>query len=160
MARFRTLAELQNLVGQEVAVGPWVAVTQEMIDAFAEVTGDRQWIHVDTERARRESPYGTTIAHGFLTLSLLSRLHGENVEIEGVARTINYGLNRVRFPAAVPAVARIRARSLLHSWEMVGAAAQLTWLITIDVEGQPKPALVAEWILRHYPSANPPREPP
>ena len=149
VAVFHTLAELQPLVGQEIAVGSWLPITQSMIDAFAQVTGDRQWIHIDAERARRESPYGSTIAHGFLTLSLLSRLHGENVQIEEVGRTINYGLNRVRFPAPVIVGASIRARSTLQAWDAIGDAVQLSWLITIEVEGQTKPAVSAEWILRH-----------
>src|SRR5690349_5884385 len=97
---FDSLDALQPLVGQEIAVSDWLDVPQTMIDAFADVTGDRQWIHVDAERARTESPFGSTIAHGFLTLALISKLHGDAVHINGVQRTINYGLNRVRFPAS------------------------------------------------------------
>jgi acyl dehydratase len=150
MPTFANLADLEPLVGQEIAVGAWVPVTQEAIDAFARVTGDDQWIHIDPERARRESPYGTTIAHGFLTLSFISALHGRNVQVEGVVRTINYGLNRVRFPAPVRAGSSVRGRSRLAAWERIDAAVQTTWLITIEVQDQPKPALVAEWVLRHY----------
>src|SRR5687767_4151205 len=103
MPIFASVDDLEARVGQEVAVSAWFTVPQAAIDAFAQVTGDSQWIHVDAERARRESPYGGTIAHGFLTLSLITSLHSRNVQIGRVARTINYGLNRVRFPAPVPA---------------------------------------------------------
>lgn len=151
MPTFASLDDLKPLIDQEVAVSDWLPVPQAMIDAFAEVTGDRQWIHLDAERARRESPFGTTIAHGFLTLSLLSQLHLTNVRIEKVKQTINYGLNRVRFPAPVPSGSLIRARSQLQAWDEVGdGVVQLTWTIRVDVQGQPKPSLIAEWILRHY----------
>src|SRR5262245_40472249 len=113
---FNTLAELRGLVGQEIAVSDWRSVTQAMIDDFANVTGDRQWIHIDPDRARAESPYGTTIAHGFLTLSLLSWLLGESIAIRDVKRLINYGLNRVRFPSPVPAGARLRAHVTLQNY--------------------------------------------
>jgi acyl dehydratase len=150
MPTFATPHDLKPLVDQEIAVGDWFAVPQAMIDAFAQISRDDQWIHLDAERARRESPYGATIAHGFLTLSLITHLHGRNVRIEQVGRTINYGLNRVRFPAPVPADSMIRARSRLQAWEEIGDAVQLTWLVTVEVQGQAKPALVAEWVLRHY----------
>ncbi|MCI0683910.1 MAG: MaoC family dehydratase [Gemmataceae bacterium] len=150
MPAFITPHDLKPLVGQEIAASDWVAVTQDMIDAFATVTGDQQWIHVDIERARRESRYGTTIAHGFLTLALVSRLHLQSVQIGGVKQTINYGLNRLRFPAAVPAGSMIRTRSELLKWDEVGDTVQLTWTIRVDVQGQDKPALVADWVLRHY----------
>ena len=150
MPTFAALDDLKPLVGQEVAASDWLPVTQAMIDTFAEVTGDRQWIHVDADRARRESPFGTTIAHGFLTLGLISQLHLQSVEIERVSRTLNYGLNRVRFPAPVPAGSLIRTRSQLQAWDEVGDAVQLTWTIRVDVQGQSKPVLVAEWVLRHY----------
>ena len=143
--------ELQTLVGQEVGVSDWLAIPQGMIDAFADVTGDRQWIHCDASRAKSESPYGVTVAHGFLTLALLSRLHSESLTIKaGRARTINYGLNRIRFPSPVPAGARIRARFKLQSFEEVTGGCQVVWLVTVEVESQPKPALVAEWVLRFY----------
>jgi acyl dehydratase len=144
------LAELSSLIGQEVGISDWLAVGQALIAAFAEVTGDRQWIHLDAERCRGESPYGTTIAHGFLTLSLLSQLHAQAVQVGGFRRAINYGLNRVRFPAPVPAGARIRTHSTLQALEQIEGGVQLTWMITIEVEGQPRPALVAEWLIRHY----------
>jgi acyl dehydratase len=147
---FEDVAELAGLLGHEVGTSDWLEVTQDLIAAFAEVTADRQWIHVDTERARVESPYGTTIAHGFLTLALLSRLHGQSVQIRGFARGINYGFNRVRFPAAVPAGARIRSRSTLHALAEIAGGVQLTWHVTLEIEGQSRPALVAEWIVRLY----------
>jgi len=143
-------SELHALLGQEVGVSDWLTVAQEMIDRFAATTDDRQWIHIDPERAQRESPYGTTIAHGFLTLSLISRLHHQAVEIEGYRRVINYGLNRVRFPNAVRAGSRIQGRSTLQALAELDDGLQLTWLITVEVEGQPKPALVAEWLLRLF----------
>lgn len=145
------LETLKSLVGQEVGVSAWLEVTQAMIGAFADVTRDRQWIHLDTERARTESPYRTTIAHGFLTLSLLSHLHAQAVHLRGDFRmVINYGLNRVRFPSAVPAGSRIRAHSTLQALEEIDSTIQLTWLITVEIEGQPKPAIVAEWLVRIY----------
>jgi acyl dehydratase len=147
-----SIAELTTLVGQEVGVGDWFTVTQTMIAAFADVTQDRQWIHLDTERAKSESPYGTTIAHGFLTLSLLSHLHRQAVQLRAEHKmVINYGLNRVRFPAPVPASSRIRAHSMLQSVEEVPGGFQTAWAITVEVEGQSKPALVAEWLVRFYP---------
>ncbi len=143
--------ELTELVGKEIGASDWLTVTQPIISAFADVTGDRQWIHLDVDRARSESPYRTTIAHGFLTLSLLSQLQRQIVEFRGDAsRVINYGLNRVRFPAAVTAGARIRARSSLTELAEVEGGTQLTWTVTVEIEGQEKPALVAEWIGRVY----------
>jgi len=145
------ITELRSLVGQEVGMSDWFTVMQTQIDAFAEVTGDRQWIHVDPERARTESPFGTTIAHGFLTLSLLSHLHGQAVQVRGDFKmAINYGLNRVRFPSPLPAGCRMRARSSLQAVEDIAAGIQVLWLITVEIEGAAKPALVAEWIVRFY----------
>ena len=150
-ARSVDLEQLRTLAGQEVGVTGWLVVDQRMIDAFAEATGDRQWIHVDRERAKTESKYGRTIAHGFLTLSLLSRLSNEAVEVRGdFGMRINYGLNRVRFPAPVPEGSRIRARLALQELRDVEGGHQITWLVTVDVEGSDKPALVAEWLIRLY----------
>jgi acyl dehydratase len=142
---------LRGLVGQQVGTSDWLQVTQAMIDAFADVTGDDQWIHRAVKRAQRESPFGATIAHGFLTLSLLTRLHNEAVVL-GCARKmgINYGLNRVRFSSPVRSGSRIRGRSAVQSIEDVRGGVQVTWLITIDLEDSEKPALVAEWITRIY----------
>src|SRR5437773_237122 len=129
------IAELRSLVGQEVGISDWFTVTQALIDAFADATKDRQWIHIDTERARTESPFRTTIAHGFLTLSLLSYLHGQAVEVrDDFNMAINYGLNRVRFPSPVPAGSRLRARSTLQSIEDIPGGIQLVWLVTVDID--------------------------
>ncbi len=147
----QSIEELRSLVGQELGVSDWIEVTQQMIDAFAEVTGDHQWIHVDIERAQRESPFGTTIAHGFLTLSLVTRLHSQTVRVEGEKKMgINYGLNRVRFVNPVRSGSRIRSRSAVKAVEDFAQGVQTTWLITIELENAEKPALVAEWVTRHY----------
>ena len=146
-----TIDELRLRTGQEIVSSDWIVIDQHMIDAFAEVTRDRQWIHVDAHRASAESPYGRTIAHGFLTLALMSHLSHDAMEIRGnFHRRINYGLNRVRFPAPVPEGSRIRARFGLQSLEAVEGGYQIVWLATVDVEGAEKPALVAEWVVRLY----------
>src|SRR5262245_21816187 len=143
--------DLRGLVGHEVGVSDWFVVTQERIDAFAEVTEDRQWIHCDAERAQAESPYGTTIAHGFLTLSLLGHLLAQAVQVSGpFHRKINYGLNRVRFPAAVAAVARISASCTLLPVEEIPGGLQIVWAVTVECEGQSKPVMVAESLSRLY----------
>jgi acyl dehydratase len=146
-----SLEELRALVGQEVAVGDWFEVAQERINQFADATGDHQWIHLDVDRARSETPFGSTIAHGFLTLSLLSHLVGQSVQVKLPARMgINYGLNKVRFVSPVPAGARIRARVVLQALEDVPGGRQLTWGVTIEREGGDKPCCVAEWLVRQY----------
>jgi acyl dehydratase len=143
--------DLRNHIGEELGVSPWHEVTQSQIDQFADISGDHQWIHIDPERARRESPYGTTIAHGFLTVALLSQLINESIEIEGGYRLrVNYGFNRLRFTGAVPAGSRIRGRFTLQSIKDIEGGVELTWLSTVDVEGRDKPALVAEWLGRTY----------
>lgn len=148
---FHSVEELKQFVGREVNVSEPVAITQDMIDRFAEVTGDRQWIHVDRKRAERESPYRTTIAHGFLTLSLLSRITFETVKIDaGQKMSINYGLNRVRFPAAVPAGSKVRARYVLESVKDIEGGVEVVWTVTATVEGGEKPSLAAEWVVRLY----------
>ena len=139
---------LKEWIGKEVAVTEWMAVTQEHIDEFADATGDDQWIHVDRHRAARESPYGTTVAHGFLTLSLLPHFFKDAVEIDGARMGINYGLNRVRFTGPVPAGSRVRARFTLASAEDIEQGVQMVWNVTVEVEGTDKPVLVAEWITR------------
>ena len=143
------LQDLEARVGSEIAVSPWLAVEQERIDLFARATDDHQWIHVDPERAR-SGPFGGTIAHGFLTLSLLSRMMKEAVEVSGVRMSVNYGLNRVRFTAPVPSGARVRARLVLGKHEKLEGGVQLTWSITVEREGGDRPCLVAEWLVRHY----------
>ncbi len=144
-----TLTELRTLTGQEIGVSEWLTVTQERIDQFAAATGDRQWIHTDPERARAESPFGTTIAHGFLTLALLSQLAQSAISLEGNFRhRLNYGLNRVRFTAPVKSGSRIRGRFVLQAVTDVDGGAQITYTATIEIEGSAKPALVAEWLIR------------
>jgi acyl dehydratase len=146
-----SVEELRGLVGQEVAIGDWFTVTQAQINAFADVSRDNQWIHTDPDRAKRESPFGTTVAHGFLTLSLLSHLHAQAVQIRANTRmSLNYGLNRVRFTSAVRSESRIRARCVLQELVEIPDGVRLVWAITIEVEGSPKPALVAEWLVQLY----------
>jgi acyl dehydratase len=151
MKIIESIEELRSLIGQEVAVGEWFTTEQSRIDAFADATGDHQWIHQDVDRAKTESPFGGTIAHGFLTLSLLSCLSSACFEIRGDFRMrINYGLNRVRFPAPVLAGARIRPRFTLQSLEEFDEGYQAVWAVNIEVEGGRKPALYAEWVVRLY----------
>jgi len=146
-----SVEELRGLIGQEVGSSDWIEITQPMIDGFSDVTRDKQWIHIDVERAKRESPFGTTIAHGFLTLSMLSWLHSQSVRVEADQKmSINYGLNRVRFPNPVRAGSRIRSRTAVKAVEDFEGGVQVTWLITVDLENAEKPALVAEWVGRLY----------
>lgn len=143
---------LRDFAGKEIAVTPWFELSQNRIRQFAEITEDRQWIHVDQERARSESPYGTTIAHGFLTLSLISHFLNQALEIrQGVRLAINYGLNRVRFPAAVRANANIRARVALLNLQELPDSIQATYSVAIETEEAAKPSCVAECIIRYYP---------
>jgi len=146
------LRTLNDRIGQEIAVSDWIEVTQSRIDQFAEATGDSQWIHVDPARAATESPFKTTIAHGFLTLSLLSPLIRESMQFSGLRMAINYGLNRVRFVSPVPAGARIRARITVQAVEEVAGGFQVTWQVTIEREQGGKPACIADWIVRYYPA--------
>jgi acyl dehydratase len=141
--------ELQTLIGQELAQSDWILLTQDRIDTFAEVTGDQQWIHVDTERARQESSYGSTIAHGFLTLSLLSEMLSNAIQIGDAGMTINYGLNRVRFPAAVPAGSRVRASFSVQAFKSVIRGVEVTFSVVVECEKIAKPCCIAEWILRY-----------
>ena len=152
MIRIASLADLRARAGREIGTSGWLAIDQPRINAFADATGDHQWIHVDGERAARDTPFGTTIAHGFLTLSLVSALMRDAVSIGGLRMTINYGLNRVRFVAPVPAGSRVRARIALGAVDDVKDATQATWKITVEREGGDKPCLVAEWIVRYYAS--------
>jgi len=144
---------LRDRLGQEIAVGNWFEISQDRISQFAEATGDHQWIHVDRARAAAESPFKTTIAHGFLTLSLLSTFIREAIQFSGLRMAINYGLNRVRFVSPVPAGARVRARIVAAAVEEVSGGYQVTWSVTVEREGESKPSCVAEWIVRYYPSA-------
>jgi len=142
---------LKQFVGKEIGVSEWLTITQERIDQFAEATEDRQWIHIDRERAERESPYGTTIAHGFLTLSLISRFMKDVIQVRsGIGMAVNYGLNRVRFPSPVRAGSRIRARITLLNVKEVPGASEMTYSVTIESEGGEKPCCVAESIVRYY----------
>ena len=142
--------ELVAHVGKPIGTSDWLTVDQTMIDAFAAATGDRQWIHVDVMRARRDMPGGRTIAHGFLTLSLLPRLADSVLTISGRTHTLNYGSNRVRFTAPVPSGARIRLHMKLLSAEPVAKGLRFTYENTVEIEGEAKPALVAETILVAY----------
>ena len=145
------MEELKTFIGQEVAASDWIEVSQSRIDQFAETTEDRQWIHIDVERARTSSPFGTTIAHGFLTLSFLSHLASQSLKVEGDFKMgINYGLNRVRFPSPVPSGSKIRGRFTLQSVEDVSGGVQITWAVTVEVQGAAKPSLAAEWLVRYY----------
>ena len=142
---------LSEWVGKEIGVTEWFRVSQERIEQFAEVTEDRQWIHVDRVKAGKESPYSATIAHGFLTLSLMSHLMTELLEVQKVRLGVNYGLNRVRFPSAVRADSRIRARVALHALKEPADCVEAIYAVTIECEQSEKPACVAEWIVRYYP---------
>ena len=146
----KSVRELESRVGEEIAVSPWLEISQERIDTFAKAIEDFQWIHVDRERAKA-SPFCGTIAHGFLTLSILSRLSEMTFSFSDRKMGINYGLNRVRFTSPVPAGSRVRARFTLAKFEKIeGNGVQVTWNTTVEIEGKDKPALVAEWIGRHY----------
>ncbi|MEO9138574.1 MAG: MaoC family dehydratase [Jatrophihabitans sp.] len=149
MRTFGSVQELAGLVGEPVGVSDWVQVTQRDINTFADATGDQQWIHIDPERAA-SGPFGTTIAHGFLTLSLLPRLWHDIYTVEGVKLGINYGLNKVRFPAPVPVDSRVRASSKVVSVDELGDGVyQITLSTTVEIENGPKPACVAESVVRY-----------
>ena len=147
---------LRGLVGREVGPSEWREVTQEMIDAFAEISGDDQWIHVDVERAQRESPFGTTIAHGNLTLSLVDGFRRGLIAQSGFALGVNYGWDKVRFPAPVPAGSRVRARSEVISVdELDGGWLHVVTRFTLDVEGNEKPCFVGDSVGRALPATRP-----
>ena len=151
MRVFETLQDLAACVGQEVAVSDWIAVTQEQVNQFADATGDPQWIHVDVERAK-SGPFGGTIAHGFLTLSMLPKFFESSFEIRQTRMGINYGLNRVRFTSVVPVGSRLRARMTLKAAEWIEQGGlQMTWSVTVEREGHDKPVCVAESLSRRYP---------
>ena len=141
---------LAQRVGEEVGVSPWIEISEERIDTFAKAIDDFQWFHVDRERAKR-SAFGGTIAHGFLTLSLLSHLSEQTFSYSDRKMGVNYGLNRVRFTSPVPSGSRVRARFTLAKHEPIeNGGVQVTWNTVVEIEGKDKPALVAEWIGRHY----------
>ncbi|MGI4718920.1 MAG: MaoC family dehydratase [Janthinobacterium lividum] len=141
---------LPGLVGRELGVSAWFLVDQARIAGFADATEDRQWIHVDPERCARESPFGAPVAHGFLTLSLLPAMLESAVRIDGMRMGLNYGLNKVRFPAPLPVDSRVRGRWTLAALEPVAGGVQLTWAVTVEAEGGAKPVCAAEFLVRAY----------
>ncbi|MBI3403730.1 MAG: MaoC family dehydratase [Acidobacteria bacterium] len=141
---------IRDRIGQELAVSDWLEIAQQRIDEFANATGDRQWIHVDPARAAAESPFKTTIAHGFLTLSLVSELMRGAIRFTGLRMAINYGVNRVRFVSPVPSGSKVRGRFTPATVEDVTGGIQVTWQVTVEREGGDKPSCVAEWIVRYY----------
>lgn len=145
-----SLADLKELIGGEVAVSDWLTIDQRQVDQFAEASGDRQWIHVDVERSKRELPYGGTVAHGFLTLALLPRFFGESIRMPDVKMLVNYGLNRVRFPAPLPVGSKVRGRLKLLAVADIPGGAEMIWEVTVEREGEEKPVCVAEAIFRRY----------
>lgn len=150
MREVETTADMDALVGQKLGTGDWVEVTQDMIDRFAGATGDHQWIHVDTARAATDMPGGKTIAHGFLTLSLLPVLATSVLSVKRRSRALNYGLNKVRFTAPVPAGSRLRLHQVLKASEPIEGGRRLIYEATVEIEGQGRPALVAETIQLAY----------
>jgi acyl dehydratase len=151
MRTFQDLSELSALVGQDVAVSDWLTITQEQVNLFADATGDHQWIHVDPERARA-GPFGGPIAHGFLTLSLIPKFFESSMTILNTRMGVNYGLNRVRFTSPVPVGSRLRAHMKLLACEPIANhGMQMTWQVTVEIEGSDKPACVAESLVRRYP---------
>ncbi|MES2126237.1 MAG: MaoC family dehydratase [Pseudomonadota bacterium] len=151
MREIADLAELKSLVGQEVAVSGWFDISQQRVNTFADATGDHQWIHVDPERCARESPFGGPVAHGFLTLSLLPAMLENAVRMVDVRMGLNYGLNKVRFPAPVPVGSRLRARLTLKEVSDIEGGAQMAWDVVVECEGSAKPVCVAELLGRRYP---------
>jgi acyl dehydratase len=148
--RFAGIADAKTMLGQEIGISDWMLIDQERVNGFAQVTGDQQWIHVDVERARRESPFGGPIAHGYLTVSLLAKFAGECIAVDGIRLAVNYGLNRVRFAAPVKVGSRIRARFVLAAVDDIEGGAQMQWQATIEIEGGEKPACIAEMLTRWY----------
>ncbi len=149
MRTFDKVTDLQPLVGQVVATSDWITVTQARIDQFAQATGDHQWIHIDPARAAA-GPFGTTIAHGFLTLSLLPEMGASAMEVLDTKMGVNYGLNRVRFPSPVPSGSRLRGHFKLLAYEPIDGGAQVTMEVTMEREGSPKPVCVAESVARRF----------
>ena len=149
MRSFENITDLQAQVGQNVGISDWITVTQERIQLFADATGDHQWIHLDTERAAK-GPFGTTIAHGFLTLSLLPEMSASAFEVRNTRMGVNYGLGKVRFPAPVPSGSRLRGHFKLTKYEPLEGGAQVTCEVTMEREGSGKPVCVAESIARRY----------
>ena len=149
MRIFDTIGEMQELVGQEIGVSEWITVTQERIQLFADATNDHQWIHLDAERAKA-GPFGTTIAHGFLTLSLLPEMGASAFQVRETRMGVNYGLNKVRFPAPVPSGSRLRGHFKLLRYDPLDGGAQMTVEVTMEREGSDKPVCVAESLARRF----------
>jgi len=150
MSTTTTMAELPGLVGKELGISEWYEVTQEHVNLFADATGDHQWIHVDPERATKESPFGGPIAHGYLTLSLLVPLFGGVLRVTDTVMGVNYGLNKVRFPSPVPVGAKVRLTATLAGIEDIAGGKQLTFSCVIEREGGDKPVCIAEPVYRYY----------
>lgn len=150
IVEFDSPEQLRPLIGTEVAVGAWLEVSQDRINLFAEATGDKQWIHLDEARSAAESPFGGTVAHGYLTLSLIPYLADQALHMRAVRMGVNYGLNRVRFTAPVRAGKRVRARLTPLQVEDIPGGWQLTWKVVVEIEGSDKPACVAETVSRRY----------
>ena len=150
MTTTTTLAELPSLVGKELGTSDWREVTQDSVNLFADATGDHQWIHVDVERAKRESPFGGPIAHGYLTLSLLVPLVSQTYTVSDAKMGVNYGLNKVRFPSPVPVGSKVRAKATLAQVDEIAGGLQYTLAVTIEREGGDKPVCVAEPVYRVY----------
>jgi acyl dehydratase len=148
LAVFTSVADLERMRGQRVGESAWRTVTQELVDDFARVSGDHQWIHVDPERARRESPFGTTVAHGFLTLSLLSSLSAEVISMQNPRFGLNYGFDRLRFVSPVPVGSQIRGTFAIEDVRRLDDGAQITWRAEVEIRDAPKPALSAVWLTR------------
>lgn len=146
----QTIGELAAMVGKTVYVSDWIDVTQEMIDHFAAATGDYQWLHVDVERARRESPYGCTIAHGHLTAALIARFAQSSLTIAEKKSGLNYGSNKIRYLAPVKVNSRLRGRAELIGYEEIKNGAQLFWNTTVEIDGEERPACIAETITRVF----------
>ena len=149
MRTFQTIEEMQALVGQDIGTSEWITVTQERIQQFADATGDHQWIHLDAERAA-SGPFGTTIAHGFLTLSLLPEMSASAFCVLAARMGVNYGLNKVRFPAPVPSGSRLRGHFKMLEYQPLDGGAQMTVEVTMEREGSDKPVCVAESVARRY----------
>ncbi len=148
--RFTGIDDAKARTGQEIGVSDWMLIEQERVDAFGRITGDQQWIHVDVERAKRESPFGGPIVHGYLTLSLLAKFALECIQVEGVKLAVNYGLNRVRFASPVKVGSRVRGRFVLGAVDDIPGGVQMVWQMVVEIEGGDKPACVAEMVTRWY----------
>lgn len=150
MLEVASAAQLGALVGTVAAVSPWMDISQQRVNGFADATSDHQWIHVDPERCGRESPFGVPVAHGFLTLSLLPAMFESAIAMTGFRMVLNYGLNKVRFPAPVPVGSRVRARLVLQAVDAIEGGTQLVWDVTVECAGSAKPVCVAEFVMRCY----------